>query len=161
MPDRQKMAEIQKKFAPFLTGKKTAKVFYDPEDAIHGHLEPVGFDDYGNELFEVTEDTKALTAGQIAHRVQLFAKVNALLTEPAAAIKVVAAAPKKKNGTLYAKRVTQIATLPVMEQDTSMYVFCAVAKGDADLLVEIRKIQTPSLEKAESDVLSQTDLFRA
>lgn len=46
-------------------------------------------------------------------------------------------------------------------QDTSMYVFCAVAKGDADLLVEIRKIQTPSLEKAESDVLSRTDLFRA
>ena len=71
------------------------------------------------------------------------------------------AAPRKKNGTLYAKRVTQIATLPVMEQDTSMYVFCAVAKGDADLLVEIRKMQTPTLEKAENDVLSQTDLFRA
>ena len=46
-------------------------------------------------------------------------------------------------------------------QDTSMYVFCAVAKGDADLLVEIRKMQTPTLEKAENDVLSQTDLFRA
>jgi hypothetical protein len=157
----KKMAEIQKKFAPFLTGKKTDKVFYDPEDAIHGHLEPVGFDDYGNQAFEVVGDAKTLTREQIAHRVQLFAKVNALLAEPAAAIKVAAAAPKKKNGTLYAKRVTQIATLPVMEQDTSMYVFCAVAKGDADLLVEIRKIQTPSLEKAESDVLSQTDLFRA
>lgn len=126
-----------------------------------GHLEPVGFDDYGNQAFEVVGDAKTLTREQIAHRVQLFAKVNALLAEPAAAIKVVAAAPKKKNGTLYAKRVTQIATLPVMEQDTSMYVFCAVAKGDADLLVEIRKIQTPTLEKAENDVLSQTDLFRA
>jgi hypothetical protein len=157
----KKMAEIQKKFAPFLTGKKTDKVFYDPEDAIHGHLEPVGFDDYGNQAFEVVGDAKTLTREQIAHRVQLFAKVNALLAEPAAAIKVVAAAPKKKNGTLYAKRVTQIATLPVMEQDTSMYVFCAVAKGDADLLVEIRKIQTPTLEKAENDVLSQTDPFRA
>ena len=157
----KKMAEIQKKFAPFLTGKKTAKVFYDPMDAIHGHLEPVGFDDYGNQAFEVVGDARTLTPEQIAHRVKLFAKVNALLAEPAAAIKVVAAAPKKKNGTLYAKRVTQIATLPVMEQDTSMYVFCAVAKGDADLLVEIRKIQTSSLEKAEEDVLSRTDLFRA
>jgi len=157
----KKMAEIQKKFAPFLTGKKTAKVFYDPMDVMNGHLEPVGFDDYGNQAFEVVGDAKTLTREQIAHRVQLFAKVNALLAEPAAAIKVVAAAPKKKNGTLYAKRVTQIATLPVMEQDTSMYVFCAVAKGDADLLVEIRKMQTPTLEKAENDVLSQTDLFRA
>ena len=155
------MAEIQKKFAPFLAGKKTAKVFYDPVDAVDGHLAPAGFDDYGNEVFEVTGDARTLTAEQIAHRVKLFAKANALLTDPAAAAKVAAAAPKKKNGTLYAKRVTQIGTLPVMDKDTVMYVLCAVAKNDADLLVEIRKMQVSDLEKMEDDVLSATDLFRA
>lgn len=157
----KKMAEIQKKFAPFLTGKKSAKVFYDPVDAVDGHLDPTGFDDYGNQLFEVTGDASPLTAGQIAHRVKLFARVSVLLTDPVVAAKVVAAAPKKKNGTLYAKRVTQIGTLPVMDKDTAMYVLCAVAKSDADLLVEIRKQQTSDLEKMEGDVLSMTDLFRA
>lgn len=157
----KKMAEIQKKFAPFLEAKKTTKVFYDPIDAVDGHLDPIGFDDYGNQLYEVIEDVKALTKEQITHRVKLFAKVNTLLTDPAAASKVVAAAPKKKNGTLYAKRVTQIATLPVMEKDTTMYVLCAVAKSDAELLLEIRKIPTSNLEKVEGDVLSITNLFRA
>lgn len=48
-----------------------------------------------------------------------------------------------------------------MDKDTVMYTICAVAKSDADLLVEIRKLQVSNLEKAENDVLSTTDLFRA
>ena len=74
--------------------------------------------------------------------------------------KIIESAPKKKNGTLYAKRVTQVATLFCMEKDATMYVLCAVAKDDSTLLMEIRTIVTSDLEKAESDVITEHNLFR-
>ena len=87
-------------------------------------------------------------------------QVVSLLSEEAVLAKIIDAAPKKKNGTLYAKRVTQVASLFCMEKDASMYVLCAVAKDDSTLVMEIRTIVTSDLEKAESDVITEYNLFR-
>lgn len=47
-----------------------------------------------------------------------------------------------------------------MEKDASMYVLCAVAKDDSTLVMEIRTVVTSDLEKAESDVITEYNLFR-
>lgn len=73
---------------------------------------------------------------------------------------IIASAPKKKNGTLHANRVTQIATLFCMENDATMYVLCAIAKNDTYIQLDIRKVVTTSVEKAESDVSTRSNLFR-
>ena len=48
-----------------------------------------------------------------------------------------------------------------MEDDASMYVLCAVAKKDTELLIEVRQIATVDIEKTNSDVITISNLFRS
>jgi hypothetical protein len=157
---KRKINEIGRKFESALKGKENAQSVYDPISAIDSGLEINGAGEYQQYLYEVSDDTQELDEVQTAHRVKLFAKVVSLLGDEAVLAKIVQAAPKKKNGTLYVKRVTQVATLFCMAKDASMYVLCAVAKDDSNLILEIRTIVTSELEKTEADVISQTNLFR-
>lgn len=109
----------------------------------------------------VSDSAKTLETIQIAHRAALFAKVNELIRSERAAAHIVQAAPKKKNGTFALKRVTQIATLFCMEGDASMYVLCAVAKKDTELLIEVRQVASVDMEKTNADVLTASNLFKA
>jgi hypothetical protein len=95
----------------------------------------------------------------VAHRASLFAKVNELIRNEKAALHIINAAPKKKNGTFALKRVTQIASLFCMEDDASMYVLCAVAKKDTELLIEVRQIASVDMEKTYEDVITTSNLF--
>lgn len=158
---KRKMKEISKKFESPLCGNESTQPFYDPTSAINGNLEQLGDGKHQPYLYEVSDDAEELNAEQIAHRVKLFAKTVSLLNEEAVMTKIIQAAPKKKNGTLYAKRVTQVASLFCMEKDASMYVLCAVAKDDSNLVMEIRTIITTDLKKAEEDVITKHDLFRS
>lgn len=119
---KRKMKEIAQKFEAPLCGNDAAVTFYDPASAVNGNLEMNGVGEYQQYLYEVYDDAEQLKTAQIAHRVKLFAKVVALLSEEAVLAKIIDAAPKKKNGTLYAKRVTQVATLFCMEKDAYLIV---------------------------------------
>ena len=48
-----------------------------------------------------------------------------------------------------------------MEDDASMYVLCAVAKKDTELLIEVRQIASVDMEKTYADVLTVSNLFKA
>ena len=157
---KKKMKEITQKFEASLCGNNAIKPFYDPVSAVNGNLDMNGVGEYQQYLYEVSDEAEELNTAQIAHRVKLFAKVVSLLSEETVLAKIIDAAPKKKNGTLYAKRVTQVATLFCMEKDASMYVLCAVAKDDSTLVMEIRTIVTSDLEKTEADVITEHNLFR-
>ena len=156
----KKMKEIAKKFAAVLSGGEADQPFYEPASAVNGNMEVSGIGEYQQYLYEVSDAAEELNTAQIAHRTKLFAKVVSLLNDESVLTKIIESAPKKKNGTLYAKRVTQVATLFCMEKDATMYVLCAVAKDDSTLLMEIRTIVTSDLEKAESDVITEHNLFR-
>lgn len=157
---KKKMKQIAKLFKAPLCGKDAAKPFYDPPSAVNGNLETIGIGGYEQYLYEVSDDAEQLNTAQIAHRVKLFAKVVSRLHEEAVLAKIIDAAPKKKNGTLYSRRVTQVASLFCMDKNASMYVLCAVAKNDSNLVLEIRTIETSDLKKAESDVITEHNLFR-
>lgn len=92
---------------------------------------------------------------------KLFAKIVSLLNDETVLTKILEAAPKKKNGTFALKRVTQIATLFCMEEDASMYVLCAVAKKDTELLIEVRQVASVDMGKTYTDVLTTSNLFSA
>lgn len=157
---KRKINEIGKKFKDSLNGNDVSNFYYDPISALNGNLEMNGIGKYQQYLYEVSDNADELSTAQIAHRVKLFAKIVSLLNDETVLAKIIEAAPKKKNGTLYAKRVTQIATLFCMEKDASLYVLCAVAKDDSNLVLEIRTIVTSELEKAETDVITSSNLFR-
>jgi hypothetical protein len=157
---KRKINEIGKKFKDSLNGNDVSDLYYDPISAVNGNLETNGIGEYQQYLYEVSENADELSTAQIAHRVKLFAKIVSLLNDESLLTKIIEAAPKKKNGTLYAKRVTQIATLFCMEKDASLYVLCAVAKDDSNLVLEIRTIITSEMEKAETDVITTNNLFR-
>jgi len=48
-----------------------------------------------------------------------------------------------------------------MEDDASMYVLCAVAKKDTELLIEVRQISAVDMDKTYTDAISVSNLFRA
>lgn len=158
---QKKMKTINRQFKSALLGRDTPEPFYDPLTAMDGNLEITGQGEYNQNLYRVSDAVGELETAQIGHRVKLFAKVVEQLDREDALAKIVEAAPKKKNGTLYTNRVTQVATLFCMARDASMYVLCAVAKDDSTLLLEIRKIVTANMDKAEADVISTSNLFRA
>lgn len=105
---KKKMKEIAQKFEASLCGNDAVKPFYDPVSAVNGNLDMNGVGEYQQYLYEVSDEAEELNTAQIAHRVKLFAKVVSLLSEETVLAKIIDAAPKKKNGTLYAKSVTQV-----------------------------------------------------
>lgn len=157
----KKMNSLLKKFKKALTGKDVGRPIYDPIDVVSGKYELCGSNEYGQDAYTVLDGAKTLETIQIAHRAALFAKVNELIRSEKAAAYIVQAAPKKKNGTFALKRVTQIASLFCMEDDASMYVLCAVAKKDTELLIEARQIASVDMEKTYADVLTTSNLFKA
>ena len=156
----QKVKTLLNKFKKAAVGKEIGRDLYDPCDVASGKYVENGEDQYGNAVYGVADDAKVLANVQIAHRVALFAKIYELLGSEKGAQWVVRTAPKKKNGTLMLKRVTQVASLFCMEDDASMYVLCAVAKKDTELVVEIRQISSVDMEKTYEDVISTSNLFR-
>ena len=156
----KKVKSLLKKFKKAVTGKDVGRPLYDPLDVARGKYEENGEDGYGQLTYRVLDEAETLENVQIAHRASIFAKVNELLRDEKAAASIVEAAPKKKNGTFALRRVTQIASLFCMEDDTSMYVLCAVAKKDCEAIIEVRQIATVDMEKTEGDVISSTNLFR-
>lgn len=156
----KKVKSLLKKFKKAVAGKDVGRPLYDPLDVTKGKYEENGEDGYGQLTYRVLDEAETLENVQIAHRASIFAKVNELLRDEKAAASIVGAAPKKKNGTFALRRVTQIASLFCMEDDTSMYVLCAVAKKDTESIIEVRQIATVDLEKTETDVISSTNLFR-
>lgn len=157
----KKINSLLKKFKKALAGKDVGRPIYDPIDVASGKYELCGSNEYGQDAYTVSDSAKTLGTIQIAHRAALFAKVNELIRSEKAAAHIVQAAPKKKNGTFALKRVTQIATLFCMEDDASMYVLCAVAKKDTELLIEVRQIASVDMEKTYADVLTTSNLFKA
>lgn len=157
----KKMNSLLKKFKKALTGKDVGRPIYDPIDVASGKYELCGSNEYGQDVYSISDNAKTLETIQIAHRAALFAKVNELIRSEKAAAHIVQAAPKKKNGTFALKRVTQIASLFCMEDDASMYVLCAVAKKDTELLIEVRQIASVDIEKTYADVLTTSNLFKA
>ena len=157
----KKLNSLLKKFKKALAGKDVGRPIYDPIDVASGKYELCGSNEYGQDAYTVSDGAKTLGAIQIAHRAALFAKVNELIRSEKAAAHIVQAAPKKKNGTFALKRVTQIAALFCMEDDASMYVLCAVAKKDTELLIEVRQIASVDMEKTYADVLTASNLFKA
>ena len=156
----KKVKSLLKKFKKAVAGKDVDRPLYDPLDVAKGKYEENGEDGYGQLMYRVLDGAETLENVQIAHRASIFAKVNELLRDEKVAASIVEAAPKKKNGTFALRRVTQIASLFCMEDDTSMYVLCAVAKKDTETIIEVRQIATVDLEKTETDVISSTNLFR-
>lgn len=157
----KKLNSLLKKFKKALAGKDVGRPIYDPIDVASGKYELCGSNEYGQDVYTVSDGAKTLGTIQIAHRAALFAKVNELIRSEKAAAHIVQAAPKKKNGTFALKRVTQIAALFCMEDDASMYVLCAVAKKDTELLIEVRQIASVDMEKTYADVLTASNLFKA
>lgn len=157
----KKLNSLLKKFKKALAGKDVGRPIYDPIDVASGKYELCGCNEYGQDAYTVSDGAKTLGTIQIAHRAALFAKVNELIRSEKAAAHIVQAAPKKKNGTFALKRVTQIAALFCMEDDASMYVLCAVAKKDTELLIEVRQIASVDMEKTYADVLTVSNLFKA
>lgn len=155
----KKMNSILKKFKKALAGKDVGRMLYDPIDVADGKYEVCGNDEYGQDIYNVSDNAKTLANVQVAHRASLFAKVNELIRNEKAALHIINAAPKKKNGTFALKRVTQIASLFCMEDDASMYVLCAVAKKDTELLIEVRQIASVDMEKTYEDVITTSNLF--
>ena len=156
----KKIKTLLKKFKKAVAGKDVGRILYDPFDVAKGKYEENGEDGYGQQIYRVLDEAETLENVQIAHRASVFAKVNELLKDENAAVSIVNAAPKKKDGTFTRRRVTQIASLFCMEEDTSMYMLCAVAKSDTELVVEIRQIATIDLKKTKADVISATNLFK-
>lgn len=157
----KKVGSVLKKFKKALAGKDVGRILYNPVDVVSGKYSECGSNEYGQDVYNVSDDAETLEPIQIAHRASIFAKVNELLRDPKAAAHIVEVCPKKKNGTLALKRVTQIASLFCMEDDASMYVLCAVAKKDTELLIEVRQIASVDMEKTYADVISASNLFRA
>lgn len=157
----KKMGTVLKKYKKALIGKELGRAVFNPLDVVSGKYSPAGFDEYGQEIYNVSDDAEELMPVQIAHRASIFAKINELIRDEKAAAQIVEACPKKKNGTFALKRVTQIASLFCMEDDASMYVLCAVAKKDTELQIEVRQIASVDMEKTYSDVISVSNLFRA
>ena len=133
---------------------------YDLVDVASGKYEPCGSNDYGQDIYTVSDNAKILESVQMAHRASLFSKINELIRTEKAAAHIVRMVPKKKNGTFMLKRVTQIASLFCMEDDTSMFVLCAVAKKDTEMIIEVRQIATVDMEKTYADVISSSNLFQ-
>ncbi len=156
----KKVKSLLKKFKKAVAGKDVGRPLYDPLDVANGKYEENGEDGYGQLTYMVLDEAETLENVQIAHRASIFAQVNELLRDEKVAASIVEAAPKKKNGTFALRRITQIASLFCMEDDTSMYVLCAVAKKDTEAIIEVRQIATVDLEKTETDVISSTNLFR-
>lgn len=157
----KKINSLLKKFKKAIAGKDVGRPIYDPIDVASGKYELCGSNEYGQDAYTVSDGAKTLETIQIAHRAALFAKVNELIRSERAAAHIVQAAPKKKNGTFALKRVTQIATLFCMEDDASMYVLCAVAKKDTELLIEVRQVASVDMEKTYTDVISTSNLFKS
>ena len=156
----KKMNSLLKKFKKALSGKDVGRPLYDPVDVASGKYEPSGSNEYGQDTYTVSDNAKILESVQVAHRASLFAKVNELIRTEKAATHIVRMAPKKKNGAFALKRVTQIASLFCMEDDASMFVLCAVAKKDTEMLIEVRQIAAVDMEKTYTDVISSSNLFQ-
>lgn len=157
---QKKVASLLKKFKKAFEGKDVGRPLYNPVDVVAGKYELSGVDEYGKDTYTVSDNADQLVPVQIAHRAALFAKVNNLLSDEKVAEIIIKAAPKKKNGTFALKRVTQIASLFCMEDDASMYVLCAVAKKDTELLIDVRQIASIDMEKTYADVISISHLFK-
>jgi hypothetical protein len=158
---QKKMTSLLKKFKKSIAGKDIGRPLYCPTSVVSGNYEVCGSNEYGQAVYGVSDNAETLESVQIAHRASLFAKVNNLINDEKVLTCIIAAAPKKKNGTFALKRVTQIASLFCMEDDASMYVLCAVAKKDTELLIEVRQIATVDIEKTNSDVITISNLFRS
>ena len=156
----KKMKSLCKKFKKAFDGKEIGRPLYDPLDAMDGKLEECGFGEYNQSIYEVSDDAEELSLDQIKHRTAIYVKMNNLMQDESAAAQIIEVVPKKKNGMLYNKRVTQVCSLFCMEKDATMYTLCAVAKSDTSLVVEVRQIASNDMEKIETDVATSSNLFR-
>lgn len=154
------LEELCEQFSNVFEGKTTETILFDPLDVANGKTRECGTDEHGWIMHEVCDDAEELEIAQMRHRISVFLKVNELLREEKTLEHILAATPKKKNGTLHLKRVTQIATLFGVEKDTTFYVLCAVAKKDTELLIEVRKRTIAYMEDTLNDVISISNLFR-
>lgn len=157
----KKVKALCKKFKKAFKGKDVGRPLYNPIDAMNDKLEETGTDGYYRPIYEVSDDAEELDISQIVHRTSIFVKVNNLLSDESVAAHIIEAAPKKKNGLLYNKRVTQVCSLFCMEKDATMYTLCAVAKSDTSMEVEIRQLAIADMEKLDVDVATASNLFRA
>lgn len=146
---------ITKDYKNALDGQDLSSPCYDPYSAVE-NLEEVA----KGILYSVSEDAEQLDTAIVSHRVMLFAQVVKMMKDESVLEKVLSYVPRKKNKTLHVRRVTQIASLFGMSSQAGMYVLCAQAKTDTSLILEIRNITTTSLEKAEADIITTTNLFR-
>ena len=159
------LKEISKEFENALRGTDLTYPVYDPIDAITklgGGLEMFGIAGFIHEAKACGKEAGfiELSNAQIAHRVKIFSMIVSLMHSESTLKIVVGTMPKKKNGTLYAKRVTPIAALLIMDEDASMYALRAVANSGTEITIEIRKNIYTDLKKLNSDLSSKTNLFR-
>ena len=109
---------------------------------------------------EFSEALKELSNEQIEHRTKLFLKAVERLSEDETIRTVLSIAPKKKDGTLHAKRVTPIAALFCMDENAQIYQLRAKADSSDVLTIEIIQTVCPQMEKLDLDIISTTDYFR-
>ena len=138
---------------------------YDPIDAdekFHANMTQYR-DDYGNLRTEmlVVPGTAELSKEQIKKRVLAFIKIMHIITSDDGIAEIIAeAAPKKKDGSLYVKRIVHIATCFCQRTDLQMREIYAQAKSDSELLISSRLETHTDVSDLDNDLIVTTNLFR-
>ncbi len=157
----QSFYEIWSDFGSYITGKSSSDdIFYDPIDAdkqFHDKYQNRKVDYYN---FHVVNGTQKLTSEQIRKRTLIFVKIIQMMNDDSIIESVLKAAPKKKNGMLYKKRITPIAVLFCSNKDFGLYSLYAQATEEDRIIISVRKIQKASVEDFDSDLIIKTNLFR-
>lgn len=142
----------------------TGGTVYDPIDADEKfHVNPNQYvDDWGHLRTEmvVAPGTAELQPEQIKTRVLTFVKIMQMITDESIAEYIAQVAPKKKDGSLYLKRIVHIATCFCQRDDLQMQEIYAQVKKDDEIVVSSRLETHASVEDLNKDLIVKTDLFR-
>lgn len=149
-------------------GEYEAETVFDPLDAanrLKAELEEKSAysDEDRYDLFgSVPVGTKRLSDSQVKHRILLFVKLCNACAADEVMKYIIEKAAKKANGTFAKNRITRIATLCCLNYSSEVFELVGMAKSDTEIEIKVREVgfNHKSMELMESDIISETDLFK-
>lgn len=149
------------RYSDYIKGASEGRAVYDPID-VEAKFQDVRFDYYNGELDieKLLEGSAHLSPKQIRTRVLSFVKVMQMVSDESIAEYIVQMFPKKKDGSLYLKRIAHIATLFCQREDLQMQEIYAQAKKDDELLISSHLKKHINTIDLDNDLIVSTNLFR-
>lgn len=159
------LSSLWSRYESFIVGNcSNDKKVYDPIDAdekFHANHNQY-YDDLGRLRTEliIAPGTKELTSEQVKRRVLLFIKIMQLVTNDSIIEYIANIAPKKKDGSLYLKRMIHIATCFCQREDMKMHEIYAQVKKEDEILISAHLETHVNVEELNKDLIVTTDLFK-